>query len=1108
MKNTLKRHTANVFMLLISFLFGFTIDSFSQISPQGLTPEMLLPKFNEMSPEAASLGRYGAFQVSEYSGSPNIKIPLYTIHSGDISIPIELYYDASGIKVEQDATFVGLGWNLSYGGCINHIVCGEDDFVEYPYKDANFFKSYYSNKYIPDDIPLEYYYTFTFWKLTGEDVKNPDDYLSRVEELKFHNDMAKGFHIPDVFQASFCGHNLSFIIDKRDSSKIVIVGGDTQKYKIQYEIDNKYPSMFRITDDKGITYQFKAFTEFGKEDAYYLTKVYDGSENESGKSLIEYKYRQESYLQRYGNYIQSIGKHNKGEYSEEYALQINALLGTHVHEGYRGNSPCHRKVYPSTITTGLDTIEFTYKEREDIIDTYAISGIRVKSKEGIVLDTISLSYDYYTEQPSLEGYYTNKRLRLKNVAINSQKYQLSYSGSILPSTSYSASIDYWGYYNAAKNESKRELCGTPKYLLKDDLIRPVNYLGEANRYASEDSCKVGMLKRITYPTGGYTDYEFEANRFNDKYYYPDASHKISFPASTDTIKDGTLYMHGGMKPQIMYLTAQQKKYDLHIIDVLKGYFDAIDVTVRNEASKTIIESFHDRGSNQGKETVIPLSLAEGVTYEIEVKLTAEEINKYSTVAQCWITHDSINTNIAALPTTRDENGGYSIGGGLRIKVIKNYDSDNSYINGIEYEYKDGKLLIPTVQLEKHRLDFSDKSTSIKVSFDYANSEPSYYYICSLGVPATVGYSTVIKKEITKDGEIQRKTIYDFHNCGYEMNDVLNQVTCNSFYYCNSGYANGKLKKESVYTGNNEIQHTTDYSYDKIRQYYVFFPKCVPTFPPAARLDIIHWDVGLFRHNVYWTYLTKKKETFYDANGNETTSKETTYSYDDSNYQVSQQTVSDGQNTEKVRYWYPLNSGNQSTGLSHLINKNCLSEVTGVETYRNGFFTGGSKFNYTTNNIGIPVVEECYSILPDSNRTNVLEMKVTGYDNYGNIREYEKKDGTPVTILWSYSHQYPVMEIVGKRYDDIKSDDVDKMEDPQVIPIPTENQIRSVYNTIRTKNPDAHVTAYIYTPWHTISSIITPNGYETHYGYDDFGRLKEASDFTGILQKYQYNYKIK
>ena len=71
--------------------------------------------------------------MSEYTGTPNIRIPLLEVKSGDVSYPIELYYDASRIKVEQYATFVGLGWNLSYGGSINHVVRGHDDFLQAPY---------------------------------------------------------------------------------------------------------------------------------------------------------------------------------------------------------------------------------------------------------------------------------------------------------------------------------------------------------------------------------------------------------------------------------------------------------------------------------------------------------------------------------------------------------------------------------------------------------------------------------------------------------------------------------------------------------------------------------------------------------------------------------------------------------------------------------------------------------------------------------------------------------------------------------------------------------------------------------------------------------------
>ena len=72
--------------------------------------DKLLPDFNHLTPEAASLGKYGTIAMSEYTGTPNIRIPLLEVKSGDVSYPIELYYDASGIKVEQNATFVGLGW--------------------------------------------------------------------------------------------------------------------------------------------------------------------------------------------------------------------------------------------------------------------------------------------------------------------------------------------------------------------------------------------------------------------------------------------------------------------------------------------------------------------------------------------------------------------------------------------------------------------------------------------------------------------------------------------------------------------------------------------------------------------------------------------------------------------------------------------------------------------------------------------------------------------------------------------------------------------------------------------------------------------------------------
>ena len=1104
--------------ILLSFFLCLTQFSVvkSQTKNDALTLNKLLPQFAEMTPETASLGKFGSFDVSEYSGIPNIRIPLYNIQAGDVALPLELYYDASGIKVQQDATFVGLGWNLDYGGCINHIVCGYDDFMENPHTDKSYFNKYFSARSVPDDAPLHYYYRYGTSMQYVSDGENWNMCLpADKNQYWLHADIAHGFYVPDVFQANFCGHHLSFIIDQRYSSKIVILDDDLKKYKIEYEMDNIYPRSFKIIDDKGITYLFEAYKEFNRKDAYYLSHIY-GADGMHGKSCVNFEYITRCYNPERSrsnmNTIESKGKYLGGEYPNDPILlsQMTSLLGTNLSYVNRSETNVCNKVYPRKITTGLYSIEFSFQEREDMIDTYAISGIRVKSKDGTNLDSISFAYDYYKEQPS-NSIFTNKRLRLKSVVINSQRYQLSYNSSTLPSNSQSSSIDYWGYYNAANNKSKDHLCGTPRYILKNDTIRLTGYLGDANRYASEDSCKIGMLKRITYPTGGYTEYEFEVNRFNDNYYYPDASHRISFPPSIKTINDGTVSMYGTKKDSICFV-ASQEKYNFKVCGYLNDTPEHLNVIIKNASKNFNLLNRDYIKTKANFSDSIPLSLTNGDAYTITVSLIANHPNSTSTVAQCELNHES-KTNVTALPTTVNENGGYSIGGGLRIKTIKNYDSDNTYLNSVEYEYEGGKLLIPTVQLERHYIQFSyDRINNahdviVSFSFDYANSEPSYYYVCSLGVPATVGYSKVVKKEINRNGECLRKLELEYHNYEYEMNNIATNLLYNSFFYCTKGYLDGKIKRRTVYTGNNVIQQSIDYSYDKKRESFVLFPKCVPTFFPGLPWCKVNFDFAFLRKNFYWVYLTRKEEICYDANGNKTTNRVTTYSYDDSNYQLSQQTVSDGQNMEKVRYWYPLNSGNQSTGLSYLINKNCLSEVTGVEMYNNGVFTGGSKFNYTTcNNQDAPAVQTCYSVLPNSNRTNILEMKVTSYDSYGNIREYEKKDGMPVTILWSYNHQYPVMEIVGNRYEDIKSDEVVIMEN--LTKFPTESRIRSVHNAIRQKNPNSHVTAYIYSPWHTISHIISPNGYEVNYGYDSFGRLIKVDDSSGILRKYQYNNKIR
>src|SRR5882724_12246390 len=95
------------------------------VSAQFNVPLLTTP--TPASPNAASLGKYGEVPVSLSTGVPNINIPLYEVKTGNISLPISIDYHAGGIKVEERASWVGLGWSLNAGGVITRVCRGTPD---------------------------------------------------------------------------------------------------------------------------------------------------------------------------------------------------------------------------------------------------------------------------------------------------------------------------------------------------------------------------------------------------------------------------------------------------------------------------------------------------------------------------------------------------------------------------------------------------------------------------------------------------------------------------------------------------------------------------------------------------------------------------------------------------------------------------------------------------------------------------------------------------------------------------------------------------------------------------------------------------------------------
>lgn len=1116
MKN-IKQHLLRI-CVTISFLIVTSV-SFCQNSNQ-LDMSGLLPQFSRMTPEAESLGRYGNFDVSEYSGALDIKIPLCTIKSGDVTCPIELYYDATGIKVDQDATIVGLGWNLNFGGCINHIVCGLDDFGGEPdSRGREIYKKYWSDKLVSDEYPLQSFHQYGTPLEMNPNVpynNHPKYYYLNDPLFILNTDMADGHYIPDIFTAYFFGHHLSFCIDRCDNNKIVILNDNSKKYNITFNYDpypGSYPKYFIITDDRGINYKFCAFREFDHEDSYYLTNIY-GADGINGKSAVSIEYKQIFYnvaesranIKQINTITERISEYCSSDLQLEFdAESVHAKFSN----SEMGDS---RKVYPSKIKTALDAIEFNYLDREDILGSKAISSMIVKSEGGNPIKKISFSYDYYNEKSSAK-YTTKKRLRLCGVNINEKEYKFSYNSDELPEFGAS-SKDYWGYYNGVNNGT---LCGTPKYTIENGNVKEVKSLGDANRYASEDFCKIGMLKKITYPTGGYSVYDFESNRFNDKYYYyPDANKKVGpFIVTKSVYDDGiSVYGTGGGPKSISktFTIKQTREYKLRAsATTTKGSCDISSVTIKTSSGSIIRHITASVSSNlETIEENITLNKGE---YIMEANIDVGG-KGYETTATCSIYHED-TTKMEVKPVSANECGGYSFGGGLRIKSIKNYDAPsngNKFLGGAVYEYSDGKLLVPTSRLYTRIVNFKFRAKQsgkwscgdfwfwvfdlesfnsgppkyIKADYYVGCSEPNYMYMCSMESPATVGYSEVIKKSVNEKNEIIGVKKYLFHNNGYIIDETTANISDNVFFNIPDGHLNGKLYRELFYSGNGILKKSYSYQYISEKMGTLFCPKSVRLYRLGLDLrNYVHYNI-MFAKRFYWSYLSESSESEYDDKGKLMETTTTTYDYLPSNYQVSKKTVSRGTENVCVKYWYPVDK--KTEGTSFLSDNHYLSEVTATDSYHNGEFIGGNKFNYTSKN-GLPVVKSAYSVHPKNN-TELLEMLVNNYDNAGNIREYQRKDGTIVTIIWSYNHQYPIMEIVGCTYKQVENcvSEICKIENSISV---SESVIVSMHYTLRTNFPHAHVTAYIYNPMYKIAGIIEPNGKRTNYRYDEFGRLAEV-----------------
>ncbi|GHT60553.1 hypothetical protein AGMMS50239_09720 [Bacteroidia bacterium] len=490
------------------FVLFFYLVGLSQAFSQSIQENN---QFIPPSPTVSELGKYGMIPVSHYTGVPDISIPIYTIQCGSLTLPITLRYHAGGIRVEQIASWVGLGWSLNAGGIISTSIMGTSDFNSPHARDIKNWDDINHGRF-PTQNDLAYSLT--------------DPYTKDLQ--------------PDIYSYNFNGHSGQFVLDNNFQAHEI---RNNKQIKIR---TNKTNKTFSIVDDRGIIYDFTAqeltTTNFYQCSWYYATNT---------TANFDWQHRKEYcntgwFLTRvssldnadvltftYANENQEYK--TKVEGTIHNAIQYNSGAGWLPNEvlNYQQILNQTKRLTKITGSNGLE-INFTADTlREDLTGSKKLDKITI-SYNNALLKQWKFDYNYFTASPTItsvtEDMHQNKRLRLASVTENQTKtWTFSYFGDAsgenkMPFRTAYYGSDYWGYCNGpvtnatiARNPQKlfpnveKDITyyRYPAGVVTDHF----SYTWGASKVPVSAYAKTYTLKKITYPTGGYSEFIYELHDY-------------------------------------------------------------------------------------------------------------------------------------------------------------------------------------------------------------------------------------------------------------------------------------------------------------------------------------------------------------------------------------------------------------------------------------------------------------------------------------------------------------------------------------------------------------------------------------------------------------------
>ncbi len=729
------------------------------------------------SPNAASLMEYSSVPVDYFTGIPKIDVPIYNLPTKYFNIPISLMYHASGIKVQDVASQVGLGWALNAGGAISRVVKG-----------------------LPDQ---------------------PDGYGTCVDNVSLYNLANNSCNSePDIFSFNFLGRTGKFFLGKDGTPYSM----PHSALKIEY--DDKGPDAvsgpilffkdfdkWTIQDEEGFIYVFGSSND-SKEKvvANTETEVRNAYDITPKIGYISTWYLDEIRSPYTGNTIVSFDYESGSQieidyYFEELFLKEGSTLG-----GCNGDIEQYSDVtshvvipdpkYISKVTTDLGTVTFDYDKinRKDLANGWYMEGINVRDFNTSTIERYELTYDYFNgynsviinEMPSffetltewktdLDDKYRRLKLaqiqKISNAEVPTLFREFIYNTTIDLPPRDNKKEDHWGFYNGRTGMyppgDERFLHKTPTVNINGSVVS-----NGAKKDTYESSTLANILEQINYPLGGSDVFEYETVasniggvRIKSITTYEDNSKQVLVDKKQYTyasqITHGTPVYHYEINSSYIgdtyYLgpvTISTSCTDRVLRIYSSSYKDLFDLNGSNISYGLVTESYLDGSkiertySNAGYADEKPINISLVDQTSVNASLTISTPFGSSTPFLNSVSSYSVGGSLSSdgVPFASNTSNAWKRGKLIEEKI---YNSENKLLSKTEFLYDynlSAVYTFPAFQVQANGSSYFKANGSVTDYRFYA-----------------AGHYSVISAPIQLDR--QEKTIYDQSDPGLESKKV-------------------------------------------------------------------------------------------------------------------------------------------------------------------------------------------------------------------------------------------------------------------------------------------------------------------------------------------------